>query len=66
MESARGPALFHLGREEGCEGYAVAFLERGTAFVTLSVSPLGSTFTAPLAAALIGDTWSPLDWLEFR
>ena len=66
MESAGGPALFHLGREEGCEGYAVAFLERGTAFVTLSMSPLESTFTAPLAAALIVDTYSPLAWLEFR
>jgi len=44
----------------------VAFLDSGTAFVTLSMSPLGNTFTAPLAAALIGDTYSPLDWLEFR
>jgi len=67
MESAHGPALFHVGAEPGCENYAVAFLGRGTALVTLSASPLGagSTFTAPLVAALIGDTYSPLDWLEY-
>lgn len=63
--SPQGAALFHLGREEGCEGYAVAFLERRTAFVAMAVSPLTSTFTAPLAGALIGDTYSPLEWLEF-
>jgi CubicO group peptidase (beta-lactamase class C family) len=63
--SEHGEALFHLGREEGCEGYAVAFLEPRTALVVMSVSPLRSTFTGALAASLIGDTYSPLDWLEF-
>jgi len=63
--SARGSALFHVGREEGCEDYAVAFLGARTALVVLSVSPLQSTFTARLAAAIIGDTYSPLDWLEY-
>ncbi len=63
--SRHGPALFHLGREEGCEGYAVAFLEAKTALVVMAVSTLESTFTAQLSAALIGDTESPLDWLEF-
>ena len=51
MEAERG-ALFHIGREEGCEAYAVAFLEPRTAFVVLSVSPLRSTFTEELAAGL--------------
>lgn len=64
METERG-AIFHLGREEGCEAYAVAFLEPRTAFVVLSVSPLRSTFTGALAAALIGDVYSPLEWLEY-
>jgi hypothetical protein len=63
--SPHGVALFHVGREEGCENYAVAFLEPRTALVVLSVSPLRSTFTASLAAALLGDTYSPLDWLEY-
>jgi CubicO group peptidase (beta-lactamase class C family) len=63
--SPHGPAIFHLGREEGCEAYAVAFLEPQTALVAMAVSPLRSTFTAPLAAALIGDTRSPLEWLEY-
>jgi len=65
LETVRGPALFHVGREEGCEAYAVAFLEARTGFVVLSVSPLRSTFTAELTAALIGDHYSPLDWLEY-
>jgi len=63
--SEQGEALFHVGREEGCEGYAVLFPESQTALVTMSVSPLRSTFTAFLAAGLIGDTYSPLDWLEY-
>lgn len=63
--SEPGTALFHVGREEGCENYAVAFLEARTALVVLSVSSLESTFTAPLAAALIGDVYSPLDWLDY-
>ena len=66
MESAAGPALFHVGREEGCEGYGVAFLESRTAVVTLSVSPLASTFSGPLVEALIGGGSEPLDWLEYR
>jgi len=65
MESAHGPALFHVGREEGCESYVVAFLESRTAFVTLSVSPLTSTFSGPLVEALIGAGAAPLDWLEY-
>jgi CubicO group peptidase (beta-lactamase class C family) len=64
--SPRGVALFHLGREEGCEGYAVMFLESGAAVVVMAVSPLVSSFTAPLVAGLIGDRYSPLDWLEFE
>jgi hypothetical protein len=63
--SEHGVALFHVGREEGCEGYAVAFLDARTALVMTSVSPLKSTFAASVAAALIGDTYSPLDWLEY-
>ena len=67
-ETPVGPALFHVGREGGCENYAVAFLDRGTALVVLSAAPLEAegTFTAGLVAALIGDTHSPLDWLEYR
>jgi CubicO group peptidase (beta-lactamase class C family) len=63
--SERGAALFHVGREEGCEGYAVVFLEPQTALVVMSVSRLQSTFTPVLAAGLLGDTYSPLNWLEY-
>ena len=68
MVTPQGPALFHVGREGGCENYAVAFLDRGTAFVVLSASPLEheGTFTASLVDALIGGGSAPLDWLEYR
>jgi len=68
METSWGPALFHVGREEGCENYAVAFPDRGTAFVVLSTTPVGhqGTFTAALVDALVGDGSQPLDWLEYR
>ncbi|NJD11809.1 MAG: beta-lactamase family protein [Gemmatimonadetes bacterium] len=68
METSQGPALFHVGREDGCENYAVAFLDRGTAFVVLSATPVGheGTFTAALVDALIGDGSQPLEWLEYR
>ncbi|NJD20697.1 MAG: beta-lactamase family protein, partial [Gemmatimonadetes bacterium] len=66
MESARGGwALFHVGREEGCEGYAVIFPERRTGFVVLSQSPVTSTFTAQLVEALLGGGSEPLEWLEY-
>ncbi len=67
-ESPLGPVLFHLGREGGCENFAVVFRDQRTALVVLSARPLEAegTFTARLAEALIGDTWSPLDWLEYR
>ena len=67
-ESPLGPVLFHVGREGGCENYAVMFPDRRTALVVLSARPLEAegTFTARLTQGLIGDTWSPLDWLEYR
>ncbi len=33
--------------------------------MVLSLSPLSSTFTAPLVDALIGGGSEPLDWLEY-
>lgn len=66
MESARdGWALFHVGREEGCEAYAVIFPERRTGLVVFSLSPVTSTFTAPLVDGLIGGGSEPLEWLEY-
>jgi len=57
-----------VGREVGCENYAVVFPDRGTAFVVLSTTPVEhqGTFTAALVDALIGDGSQPLDWLEYR
>jgi len=53
LVTEHGVALFHVGREEGCENYAVAFLDARTAIVAMSVSPVSSTFSAELAAGAV-------------
>jgi CubicO group peptidase (beta-lactamase class C family) len=63
--SPHGPALFHVGREEGCENYAVVFLEHGTAVVIQSVTTTMKAFTPSLMKAVIGDTYSPFAWLRY-
>jgi CubicO group peptidase (beta-lactamase class C family) len=66
MTSPRGgAAIFHVGREEGCEAYAVAFPGHRTGVVALAMSPLTSTYSAPLVEGLIGDGAEPLEWLEY-
>jgi CubicO group peptidase (beta-lactamase class C family) len=67
MTTSHGTALFHVGAEAGCENYAVAFLDRGRAFVVLSSFPFehAGTFTASLVTALLGAGAEPLDWLEY-
>ena len=62
---AHGRSIFHVGREEGCENYAEARLDRGPAIVILSVSARPDSFSAPLLEAAIGSAYSPLAWLEY-
>jgi len=62
---AHGRSIFHVGREEGCENYAEARLDRGPAIVILSVSARPDSFSAPLVEAAIGSAYSPLAWLEY-
>jgi hypothetical protein len=60
-----GKALFHVGREEGCENYAVIFLDRRVGIVIQSLTSNYDTFTARMLEEAIGDVYSPLDWLQY-
>jgi hypothetical protein len=65
FNSPHGPALFHVGREEGCENYAVVFVEHGTAAVVQSVTTTRNAFTPDLMKEVIGDIYSPFAWLRY-
>jgi CubicO group peptidase (beta-lactamase class C family) len=65
FSDAFGRAIFHVGREEGCENYAEARLDRGPGIVILSAGTGPDSFSAPLVDAAIGSAYSPLAWLEY-
>jgi hypothetical protein len=65
FRSPAGPALFHVGIEEGCESYAVFFPERRTGIVIQSVSDLRTSVSPAIVKRLIGDTWSPFAWMGY-
>jgi hypothetical protein len=54
-----------VGCEEGCENYAVAFLDHGTAVVMQGVTPTMKAFTPGLMKEVIGDVYSPFAWLGY-
>jgi len=63
--SPAGPALFHVGAEEGCENYVVLFPEKRTAIVVFSVSGRPTRITPPIVERLIGDVHSPFAWMRY-
>jgi CubicO group peptidase (beta-lactamase class C family) len=65
FRSPAGPALFHVGAEEGCENYAVLFPEKRTAIVVFSVSGTPTRITPPIVERLIGDVHSPFAWMRY-
>lgn len=65
FRSPAGPALFHLGMEEGCESYVVFFPERRTGIVIQSVSDLRTRVSPAIVKQLIGDAWSPFAWMRY-
>jgi CubicO group peptidase (beta-lactamase class C family) len=65
FEDAHGPALFHVGAEEGCENYTEAFLDRRLGIVILSLTTSPRSFSAALVGYVIGQAFSPLSWLEY-
>lgn len=60
-----GEAVFHTGREEGCDCYAVYFLEHGIGLVVFSVTNESAPVVPLIAKELIGDVYSPFAWLMY-
>ena len=60
-----GEAIFHTGREEGCDCYAVYFLDRGLGLVAFSVTDESAPVVPTLARELLGDIYSPFSWLMY-
>lgn len=65
FEDQHGPALFHVGMEEGCENYVELFPGRGLGAVFLSLTTSLESFSAPLVDYALGPAFSPLAWLEY-
>ena len=61
----QGEAIFHVGFEEGCDNYAVVFLDRKTGIVLQSVITELEGVAPSIAKELIGDIYSPFAWLMY-
>jgi len=61
----RGEALFHVGFEEGCDNYAVVFLDHRIGIVLQSVITRGEGIAPTVVKELIGDIYSPFSWLQY-
>ncbi len=62
---SQGEAIFHVGFEEGCDNYAVVFLDRGTGIVLQSVITRSEGIAPLVVKELIGDSYSPFSWLLY-
>ena len=60
-----GDAIFHVGFEEGCDNYAVVFLDQKIGIVLQSVIVKLEGIAPAVAKELIGDTYSPFSWLQY-
>jgi hypothetical protein len=65
FRSPAGPALFHVGMEEGGENYVVLFPEKQTGIVVQTVSDLATRVSPAIVANLIGDVYSPFAWMRY-
>ncbi|MGD8539921.1 MAG: serine hydrolase domain-containing protein [Candidatus Aminicenantes bacterium] len=62
---SEGDAIFHVGFEEGCDNYAVVFLDRSIGIVLQSVITKLEGIAPAVANELIGDIYSPFSWLMY-
>jgi len=62
---SQGDVLFHVGFEEGCDNYAVVFLDREIGIVLQSVIERLEGIAPAITEELIGDTYSPFSWLMY-
>lgn len=51
--------------EEGCDNYAVIFLDRKTGIVLQSVTHLSRSVAPGIVKEVIGDVYSPFTWLRY-
>jgi hypothetical protein len=65
FDTPDGRAFFHTGHDFGWQNYTVTFEDAGTGVVLLSNSDNFESVARELAAATIGDTYSPFDWLGY-
>jgi len=65
FRSPKGGAIFHVGREEGCDNYAVIFLDHKIGIVLQSVTPISQSVAPDIVKELIGDIYSPFKWLQY-
>lgn len=61
----QGEAIFHVGYEEGCDNFAVIFLDRKIGMVLQSVITGRGGIAPQIAKELIGDIYSPFSWLQY-
>lgn len=62
---SQGEAIFHVGFEEGCDNYAVVFLDRRAGIVLQSVITRLEGIAPSIVKELIGDSYSPFSWLLY-
>jgi len=62
---SQGEAIFHVGYEEGCDNYAVVFLDHKIGIVLQSVITELAGIAPAVVKELIGDIYSPFSWLQY-
>jgi len=66
VESDHGRAFFHTGNDRGSANYHVGFLEPGVAVVLFGNSQTVERAAPALTRLLIGDTFSPFEFLGYE
>lgn len=62
---SKGEAIFHVGFEEGCDNYAVIFLDHKIGIVLQSVITRTKGIAPSIVKEIIGDVYSPFSWLMY-
>jgi len=60
-----GDVIFHVGYEEGCDNYAVIFLDHNIGLVLQSVIGTMEGIAPRITKELMGDVYSPFKWLNY-
>jgi hypothetical protein len=66
FDSPHGRAFFHTGHDIGWQNYTVAYLDAGVGIVMLSNSNAFESIAEELARRIIGDVYSPYEWLGYE